>query len=93
MGKSLSHFTTPDGFSVCDVIPNLATVNFTLAGDVPFCVDNENDAPVTLSVKFAEMTTFVSKVFQVGANPYLIKEIAANAVLTAGQIALLKYGY
>jgi hypothetical protein len=96
MGKSLEHNSTPDQYSTYGPLTGLATGDFTLAsGDQfrNFNVINENTDPVTLEVKFAAMTTFQACVFQVGPNPYLIKAVKANAVLTAPQIALLKYGY
>lgn len=93
MGNTLTHESTSDQFTVCDVIPDLATTNFTLPNDQFFNVDNENDAAVILSVKFAGMSTFVSKKFNPGPNAYLIKEIEANAVLTAPELSNLKYGY
>ena len=93
MGRTLSYNNTPDQFGNCGSMPDIATANFKFASGQTFNIDNENDIPVTLEVMFANMTTFVSKVFQVGPNPYLLKEVKANAVLTAGQLALLKYGY
>ena len=93
MGKTITSDNTPDQFSICNVIPNLATVNFKEPNGNLFCIDNENEAAVLLSVKFARMDTFVTKKFYPGPNPYLIKEIAKNTTLTAPEIANLKYGY
>lgn len=92
MGKTRTHETTSDQWTVCDAITDLATANFTLTGRL-FNIDNENEEAVVLSVKFSDMDTFVSKKFLPGPNPFLIKEIEMNEVLTAPELALLKYGY
>ena len=93
MGKSLTHDNTPDQFAVCKPIPNLATTNFVTPNGNLFAIDNENDAAVILSVKFARDDVFVSKKIYPGPNCFLLKEIAKNTVLTAPELANLKYGY
>lgn len=91
MGRSSKYDFGPDWFADCGAITNLATANFSLAGK-GFGVDNENDDAVFLEVKFMNSDTFINKKFQPGPNPYLIKEIKQNILLTADQLGKLKYG-
>jgi len=94
MGCSLDYSNTPDQYSVFGPLTGLsATIDFSFANGQTFNVINENTDPVTLSVKFAKMDTFVPCLFQLGPNPYLIKAVEHNAVLTADQLSNLKYGY
>jgi len=93
MGTSRTHDNTSDQWTVCGEITDLETANFQVENGQLFNIDNENETAVVLSVKLARMETFVSKKFLPGPNPFLIKEIEANVVLTAPELALLKYGY
>jgi len=93
MGKTKTQDSTPDQFGTCDAITGLATTNFKFADGRHFCIDNENETAVILSVKFINGSYFISKKIYPGTNPFLIKEIEANVLLTVEELANLKYGY
>jgi len=93
MGNTRTSDDTSDWFAICKPIPNLATTNFVAPNGNLFGIDNENEAAVYLSVKYARDDVFVSKKFYPGKNCDLLKEIAKNTVLTVPELANLKYGY
>jgi len=93
MGSTLEHDNTPDQIGVCGAITNLATADFEVDNGQHFIIDNENEEAVVLEVKFARMDTFVSKKIYPGPNLFLLKAIKQNEVLTAPELANLKYGY
>lgn len=93
MGDTRSHHATSDQYSACFSMPDLATENFSLPNGELFSIDNENETAVMLSVKFADMDVFVSKKIYPGPNAILLKEVEANAILTAPEIANLRPAY
>lgn len=70
-----------------EAVTNLATQDFVPTTGTPFLIKNDGDSAVTLEVKYANGTDWVSTVFQVGWNPDMVKAIKTNA--TAG-ITLLR---
>ena len=96
MGNTKLGKRTSDQWSVVFAIPSsLQSTNFKLddGQDENFCIDNENDEDLWLTVRLANMTTFVLKRIRQGYNPLLIAEIQADGALTTDQISKLKGGY
>lgn len=93
MGATNEHESTPDQLGFCRAITDLDTANFTAPNGNHFCIDNENEEAIMLSVKFVNDDTFISKKIYPGPNSFLLKEIEQNTVLTAPELANLKYGY
>lgn len=93
MGRTRQHESTSDQFTVCDAITGLAANDFKLPNDDPFCIDNENESAVILEVKFYGMDAFVSKKIYPGPNVFLLKAVKKNMLLSAPELANLKYGY
>jgi len=63
-------------------VPSLALADYAPTTDVPFLLKNDGTDNVTLEVKYANGTGWISTVFQPGWNPDQIKAIKTNA--TAG---------
>lgn len=93
MGQTIQKDSTPDSFGTWGAITDLATKNFKLEDGQKFCIINENEEAVMLEVKGSRMTEFVDTKIYPSANLYLVKEVKLNALLTAPELANLKYGY
>lgn len=70
-----------------EAVTNLATADFVPTTSTPFLIKNDGTDAVTLEVKYANGTDWISTKFQVGWNPDVVKAIKTNA--TAG-ITLLR---
>lgn len=76
-----------------DNVTDLDSENFSIeSGKKYFMIKNENNANIILEVKPARGTEFVSTTFYPGWNIEMVKEIKTNTVLTAEEIANIKWG-
>lgn len=90
MGTTNQHFSTSDLLSSCTPMTYLSVENFVAANGEHFNIDNENDEAVILSVKFAGDDVFIPKKIYPKTNPFLLKEVEKNEVLTETQLTNLK---
>lgn len=62
-----------------EAVPGISAADYAPTTDIPFLVKNDGTDNVTLEVKYANGTAWVSTVFQPGWNPDVIKAIKTNA--------------